>query len=193
MLLLTPLRIEVHFKGHWSSLNLTKRFSNIYRQPVSFHFPSQTKKSVPCTSIHIFMLKRLKTLKKSKKSMLIFPSRDQCHSLENICYSFPILHCRRIPWEGKYCGILTVSIEREVSPLFRAPIPSLQPACAPPDSLWIQDYLLWIQDYLLWIQDYLLWIKDCLLWIKDYLLWIQDYLLWIQDCLLWIQDYLLWI
>ena len=49
-----------------------------------------------CTSIPIFMLERWKTLKsRKKKSMLIFPSRDQCLSLENIWHSFPTLHCRR--------------------------------------------------------------------------------------------------
>ena len=72
----------------------------IYTRPVSFHFPVQTKKK--CTSILIFMLNRRKTPKKSKKSMSIFPSRDQCLSLENICHSFLMLPCRRMPWECKY-------------------------------------------------------------------------------------------
>ena len=34
--------------------------------------------------------------------MSIFPTRDQCLSLENICHSFLMLHCRRMPSECKY-------------------------------------------------------------------------------------------
>ena len=34
--------------------------------------------------------------------MSIFPTPDQWHSLENICRSFLMLHCRQMPWECKY-------------------------------------------------------------------------------------------
>ena len=34
--------------------------------------------------------------------MSIIPSHDQCLSLENICHTFLMLHCRRMSWECKY-------------------------------------------------------------------------------------------
>ena len=87
-------------KGYWSH---AKRYSKIYTRSVSFISQCKWKK---CTSILIFMLKRWKTPKKSKKSITIFPSRDQCLSLENICHSFLMLHCRWMPWDCKYCETL---------------------------------------------------------------------------------------
>ena len=58
-----------------------KCFSKIYKWPVYFHFPMQTKK---CTSILtcISMLKRQITPKSKKTQCQFFWSRDQCLSLE---------------------------------------------------------------------------------------------------------------
>ena len=67
----------------------------------------QTKK---CTSILTYMLKRWKNPKSKKK--IIYQSQSFRHvarwplfSLENICHSFLMLYCRRIPWECKYSQI----------------------------------------------------------------------------------------
>ena len=57
---------------------------------------SSTSRAKNCTSILMFMIKLWKTPKKLKKSMSIFPSYDQCLSLENICqFSYPAF----IAWE----------------------------------------------------------------------------------------------
>ena len=58
----------------------------------------------------MFMLKWQITHKKSKKSMSNFPSRDKWHSLQNICHSFLMLHCRRMPWKDKYLSLKHFSI-----------------------------------------------------------------------------------
>ena len=47
-------------------------------------FPNVNQKKNP----YIYAKLIKKTPKKSKKSKTIFSSRDQCHSLENICHSF---------------------------------------------------------------------------------------------------------
>ena len=66
--------------GHWSRVNL-----------------------VNCIIILIYVNEiKKKNIKSRKKSMSIFPSRDQRLSLENICHSFLMLHCRRTLWECKY-------------------------------------------------------------------------------------------
>ena len=75
-------------------------------------FPMQTKK---CTFILIFMLKRQITPKKLKKSMSILQSHDQWQSLENICHSFLLLHCRRMPRECKYWKLDTVHMTLQIN------------------------------------------------------------------------------
>ena len=77
------LRIKVHFfvciwemKGHWSRVNLLALLKYLTATSV-LSFPKCKQKK--CTSILISMQKRWKTPKKSKKSMSIFPSRDQWH------------------------------------------------------------------------------------------------------------------
>ena len=37
-----------------------------------------------------------------------FPLPEQCLLLENICHSFLILYCRRMPWECKYCMLQSI-------------------------------------------------------------------------------------
>ena len=69
-------------------------------------FISQCKPTEKCTTNFIFMLKRWKPIT-GERIILVFPSRDQCLSLENICHSFLMLHCRRMPWDCKYC-IMTI-------------------------------------------------------------------------------------
>ena len=94
-------RLHCEMKGHWSRVNLVKHealLKDLHATSVlSFSNANENK----CTSILIFMLKRWKTPKKSEK-MSIFQSRDQCLSLENICHSFLMLHCRRMSWKCKY-------------------------------------------------------------------------------------------
>ena len=71
-----------------------------------FHWDNWEWTLVTCKSCEVHILiyanEIKKTIKSRKKSMSIFPSRDQCLSLENICHSFLMLHCRRMLWECKY-------------------------------------------------------------------------------------------
>ena len=83
-------------------------------------FISQCKRK-KCTSILIFMLKRWKNHKKSKKSMSIFSSCDQCLSMENVCHNFLMLHCRRMPWECK-CFKMNYILNGNVNLLLRVKI-----------------------------------------------------------------------
>ena len=53
-------------------------------------------------SLTTMIIKRRKTIKNRKISMSIFPSPDQCLSLENIYHSFLMLFCRRMSWECNY-------------------------------------------------------------------------------------------
>ena len=71
-------------------------FSKIYTRSVSFHFQMPTKEY---TSILIFMINAKTNLKKSKKSLSISPSHYQWHSLERICNSLLMLHCKQMPWD----------------------------------------------------------------------------------------------
>ena len=60
-------------------------------------------------SIYAKATNTLVTHKESNKSMSIFPSRDQCHSLEIICHNLLMRHCKRMPWECRYLK-LTVHV-----------------------------------------------------------------------------------
>ena len=98
------LRIEVPFfclhlemKGHWSHVNLVKRFSKIYMRPVSFHFPMQIKS----TSILIFMLERQITPKKWKKI--------------NVNFYTPVFR-RVVLWYGDVCPSVRPSVHPSRSP-----------------------------------------------------------------------------
>ena len=115
--MLINLRIEVHFfrlhwemKGHWSSVNLVKYEALLKdftcdRRP----FISKCKRTKVYFNPYI-NAKAMKTPKRSKKSMSTFPSHDQCLSFENICNSFLMLHCRRLPWECKYKELNSIFI-----------------------------------------------------------------------------------
>ena len=109
-LLTIYLWIEVHIfcidweiKWHGSRVNFVKREALLTNLHVnSCHFISQSIQKM-CTSIHIFMLKRRITPKKSKKSRLIFRHvtrvihwkifatvflcfiAGECHESVNIC------------------------------------------------------------------------------------------------------------
>ena len=70
----------------------------IYTRPVSFRFPMQTQISV-LQSLYLCLSDK-KTPKSRKNQCQFFRHVTmQCLSLENICHSFLMLHCRRIPWE----------------------------------------------------------------------------------------------
>ena len=111
------LRIEVHFLFALRNektlvmckscevRSTSRRFSRD-QCPLIFQCKHKT-----CTSILIFMLKRRKPCKKSNKSASIFPSRDQCLSLENICHSFLMLHYRWMRWECKYFRLFSSDSE----------------------------------------------------------------------------------
>ena len=113
--------IEVHFFvciGKWKDTNNlkilwnTKRFSKIYRRLLSFLSQCKQKKAYFFPYIYA---KATKTHTKSKKSMSIFPSHDQWQSLENICHSFLLLHCRRMPRECKYWKLDTVHMTLQIN------------------------------------------------------------------------------
>ena len=59
--------------------------------------------------------------------MSIFPSRDQCLSLENICHSFLMLHCRRMTWECKYNELRWVLFKKSFAPLTFISPPPVKP------------------------------------------------------------------
>ena len=93
-------RLHWEMKGHWSRVNLWEALLKDLHATSVLSFPNANEKKY--TSILIFMLKWWKIPKKSKKSMSIFLSRDQCRSLENICHNFLMRHWRRMPLECKY-------------------------------------------------------------------------------------------
>ena len=61
--------------------------------------------------------------------MSIFPSRDQWHTLENICYSFRMLHCRRMPWDCKYSilNLIPQDLQLRIQNIVRPVIPTKSP------------------------------------------------------------------
>ena len=106
--------LHLEMEGHWSCVNLVKRFTH---EPCPFISQCKTKK---CSLILIFMLKRQITPKKLKKSMSILPSHDQWHSYENICHRFLTLHCRQCHgsvnimfWHIVHCYRLTCMFQGE--------------------------------------------------------------------------------
>ena len=102
------LRIEVHFfclywemKGHWSCVNLVKREALLkdLHTTIVLSFPNANKKKVYFNP-HIYA-KATNNPWKVEKINVNFWSHYRCLSLENICHSFLMLHCRQMLWECK--------------------------------------------------------------------------------------------
>ena len=97
------LGIEVHFfvcivkEGHWSRVNLMKReelLKDLHATRV-LSFPNENEKKVYFNPY--ISAKAIKNPSNVEK-LAIFPSRDQCLSLENICYSFLMLIAGECQW-----------------------------------------------------------------------------------------------
>ena len=68
-------------------------------ESVSLYFPINTKNVYFYPYIYA---KATNYPKKVEKCEANFPARDPCHSSENICHGFLMLHCRQMPRECKY-------------------------------------------------------------------------------------------